>query len=104
MFRLIFPFVVPKNSFFSQRGKSYEQGFQLGRYKLGTVQPQKVAKGLKLWILEVEGFIIYYVAKTKSLSSCTATTQLIYITKARQCNIQQYFKAEKNVNFQMKSF
>ena len=55
MFRLIFPFVVPKNSFFSQRGKSYEQGFQLGQYKPGSVQPQKIAKGLKFRILEVEG-------------------------------------------------
>ena len=40
-----------------------------------AVQPQKMARGLKFRILEVEG--LYYVAKTKALISCMVTTQLI---------------------------
>ena len=43
-----------------------------------AVQPQKMNRGLKFWIKEVEG--LYYgifVAKTKVLISCVVTTQLI---------------------------
>ena len=42
-----------------------------------AVQPQKMAIGLKFWIMEVEGMYFFYVAKIKALISCVATTQLI---------------------------
>ena len=34
--------------------------------------------------------------------SATLIVLLLYITKTRPCNIQQYFTALKNVNFKMK--
>ena len=38
-------------------------------------QPQKMARGLKFWISEVEE--LYHVVKTKTLIICTVTMQLI---------------------------
>ena len=41
-----------------------------------AVQSQKMVRGLKFWIEEVEGHY-EYVVKTKALISCTVTAQLI---------------------------
>ena len=41
-----------------------------------AVQPQKMARGLKFWIEEVEG-LCYLCSKTKALISCAVTVQLI---------------------------
>ena len=42
-----------------------------------AVQLQKMARGLKFWILKVEG--LYYVAKIKALISLAATAKLICV-------------------------
>ena len=45
-----------------------------------AVQPQKMARGLKFWIKEVEGlYYLNYVAKTKALIGCVVTAQLICV-------------------------
>ena len=42
-----------------------------------AVQPQKMARGLKLQILILEALYYLFIAKTKALISCALTTQLI---------------------------
>ena len=42
-----------------------------------AVQPQKMARGLKFWIQELEG--LYYVVKTKAIISCVLTVQLSWV-------------------------
>ena len=52
-------------------GRKLFSGFQTRSDTNWAVQPQKVARGLKFWIKEKD--ILYYVAKTKTLISCTVT-------------------------------
>ena len=40
-----------------------------------AVQPQKMVRGLKFWIMKVEG--LFYVTKTKALINCVVSAHLI---------------------------
>ena len=53
-----------------------------------AVQPQKMARGLKFQIQEVEG--LYYVAKTKALISCVVTMRLICFFVLQICKKQVF--------------
>ena len=59
----------------SPHAKNLSLGFPTSFDTSQTVQPQKMARGLKFLVDEVEG--LHYLAKTETLISCAVTVQLI---------------------------
>ena len=56
--------------------ESLSFGFPTRSHTNRVVEPQKMVRDLKFWIMEVEG--LYYLnTKTKVLINCTVTAQLI---------------------------
>ena len=60
----------------SHVGKNLSSGIPTRSYTKQAVQPQKMARGLKLWMHDVEG-LFYLCSKMKGTNQLRLTTQLI---------------------------